>query len=153
MSTTKAGHTEVEEGTTYVCRTDLKTLMIRADKEFIHRGDFVKILSFNDISGSAYVRTRLGETSKVRLNELKPKPTVFYDGIPTAQSHTPIEGDNMPVVGECIEGYTILRVKPVQVSTISGYCTACETLDESLRFLLHSKRPFVYWCVELDLFV
>lgn len=145
----KAGHVEVKEGMTYACRTSLQTLMIRADKEFIHRGDFVKILSFNDISERAYVRTRLGEESEVRLDELKPKATIFYDDIPVAKSHTPIEGDNKPVVGEYIEGYEILRVKPVQVSTISKYCDACETLDENLRLLLHSKRPFVYWCVEV----
>ena len=139
---------EVKEGNTYICRTTDTTLKFRAKTEFIHRGQFVKIIAFDDLSERALIQTRLGESSEVRINELKPKATVFYDDIPVAESNTPLV-DGEPIVGERVDGLKILRTKPVRVSTIVGYTSACETLDENLRFLGYPKRPFVFWCVEI----
>jgi hypothetical protein len=139
---------EVEEGKKYFHRTEKVTYFFSSKTEFIYLGQFVKIISFNDADETANIMTRLGEYSTVQMDELKPKPTVFYDDIPVAESHTPIEDDNKPKVGDVVDGGKVLRSKPVLISTIVGY-NRCETLDDSIRFSQHPRRPMVFWCTEI----
>lgn len=140
--------TEVEEGKMYLHRTERVTYSFNSKTEFIYLGQFVKIVSFNDADETANIMTRLGEYSTVQMDDLKPKPTVFYDDIPVAKSHTPIEDDGKPNVGDVVDGGKVLHSKPVFISTIVGY-NRCETLDDSIRFSQHPRRPLVFWCAEI----
>jgi hypothetical protein len=141
--------TEVKEGKMYVHRTEKATYPFNSKKEFVYLGQFVKIVSFNDADETANVVTRLGEYATVQMDELKPKPTVFYDDIPVAESHTPFEYDGQPMIGDAVDGRKVLRVKPIVISTIVGYNHDCKTLDDNIRLLQHKHRPMVFWCAEI----
>ena len=48
-------------------------MKVEVGKEYVHRGQFVKILSIAELDESAYVRTRRVEESEVRISELQEK--------------------------------------------------------------------------------
>jgi len=141
--------TEVEEGKVYNHRSEKINFSFNSKTEFTHRGQFVKIAAFSDVDETARIMTRLGEYSTVPLDELEPKPTIFYDDIPESQSHTPIEDDGKPEIGKMLSDGRVVRVKPVNISTIVGY-GPCETITDKIRFLEHPVRRFVFWCAEID---
>lgn len=141
---------EVEPGKIYLHRGERVSYAFDSRTEFIHRGQFVKIRAFNNVDETASIATRLEEYSVVPMDELKPKPTVFYNDIPVAESHTPIEDDGKPNIGDIIEGKKVLRAKPINISSIVGYSHALDTLDDSILLAKHPIRQFVFWCVEVE---
>ena len=141
--------TEVEPGKKYLHRTEKATYVFNSKTEFIYLGQFVKVVAFNDANETASIMTRLGEYSTVQMDELKPKPTVFYDDIPVAKSHTPIEDDGKPEIGSVAGDGRVVRVKPVDINTIVSY-DPCETITDKILFRQHPLRPFVFWCVETE---